>query len=109
MKRTPASVHSSVLIIRIIPTRRRFAGARLQPCRLERPISWLYRLLKNSLSDSFASGHDFEACPERSRRVPISPLFLMFRADFSPRGTCLSDFFSNLFSRAAPDPMNIGL
>ena len=24
----------------------------------------------------------------------------MFRADFSPRGTCLSDFFSNLFSRA---------
>jgi len=28
----------------------------------------------------------------------MSPLFLMFRADFSPRGTCPSDFFSNLFS-----------
>src|SRR5271166_4663415 len=28
--------------------------------------------------------------------VPTSLLFLMFRADFSPRGTCLSDFFSNL-------------
>src|SRR5271166_3046834 len=30
--------------------------------------------------------------------VPISPSFLMFRADFSPRRTRLSDFFSSLFS-----------
>jgi hypothetical protein len=32
--------------------------------------------------------------------VPLSPLFLSSRADFSPRGICFSDFFSSLFSRA---------
>jgi len=29
--------------------------------------------------------------------VPASPLFLMSRADFTPRGNCLSDFFRSLF------------
>src|SRR5271165_6530833 len=32
--------------------------------------------------------------------VPISRLFLTRRADVSPRGVCLSDFFRSLFSRA---------
>src|SRR5271166_642690 len=55
-------------------------------------------------------GHGFTGCGKTRFRealyqgttsvVPISPLFLMFQADFSPRGTCLSDFFRSLFSRA---------
>src|SRR5271165_2820888 len=42
-------------------------------------------------------------------KLDIHLFFFMFRADFSPRGTCPSDFFSNLFSRAAPVAVNIGL
>src|SRR5271157_4535421 len=55
-------------------------------------------LRKDSFPSSFVSGHDFEACPERSRRVPISRLFLTRRADFSPRGLRNSDFFRSQFS-----------
>src|SRR5271169_1956203 len=31
--------------------------------------------------------------------VPVSPLFLSFLRDFSPRGICFPDFVSNLLSR----------
>jgi len=31
--------------------------------------------------------------------VPPRPLFLILRADFSPRGLCEIEFFSSLFSR----------
>jgi hypothetical protein len=42
--------------------------------------------------------------------VPLSPLFLSSRADFSPRGTCFSDFFfRSLFSRAASSRQKCGL
>src|SRR6266849_7422531 len=37
-----------------------------------------------------------QACPERSRRVPISPLILSFRGGFSRRGVCFSEFFRSL-------------
>jgi hypothetical protein len=39
-------------------------------------------------------------CQGTTLVVPKSPLFLSFRAGFSPRGTCFADFFSGLFSRA---------
>jgi len=48
----------------------------------------LHRLRKNSLPSSFVSGHDFSRAECR--------LLLIRRADFGPRGLCLSDFFSNL-------------
>ena len=40
--------------------------------------------------------------------VPISRLFLSFRADFSPRGICCSDFFSSLLSRAVSTRLETG-
>jgi len=56
-------------------------------------------------------GHGFTACGktrsgprfERARLQPCRtrPLFLAFRAGFSPRGICFPDFFRSLFSRAA--------
>jgi hypothetical protein len=56
--------------------------------------------------------HDFTGCGKRrfptdlyqgtTSVVPISNLFLMRRADFSPLGASFSDFFRSLFSRAAP-------
>jgi hypothetical protein len=61
--------------------------------------------------NSFVSGHGFTGCGKsRTARVlcqgttsvvPISRLFLLSGAGFSPRGTCFSDFFRSLFSRAA--------
>ena len=48
----------------------------------------LQRLLKNSISAWFVSGHDFS-------RADHSSIFVT-SAGFSPRGVCFSDFFSSL-------------
>jgi hypothetical protein len=50
----------------------------------------------SAFSTGFVLGHDFKACPERSRRVPISPLFLSFLVRCSARGICFYAFFSSL-------------
>jgi hypothetical protein len=40
--------------------------------------------------------------------VPVSPLFLFFRAGFSPRGICSSDFFSNCSAAPLRRAMDAG-
>ena len=64
----------------------------------ERAILKILRVLRVSGVNDFRLSEAEGACPERSRRVLLTPVSLSFRAGFSPRGICFCEFFRNLFS-----------
>jgi len=62
--------------------------------------------LSNSENRRFHAGSEYQGT---ALAVPKSPLFLLSRSDFSPRGIRFEDFFNSLFSPAVSGIHDVGL